>query len=120
MTATVERYLAAMAACPAHRLFDRLGERRVTLVLKELSTGPRRSADLSRAIAGASQKMLTQTLRGLERDGLVARSATAGVPARVEYSLTPLGVGLFGAMTGLIGWAEEHMVEIDAARAGRT
>lgn len=110
-------HLDAMAGCPGHRLLDRLGDRWVSLVLKELGAGPRRHADLARSVAGASQKMLTQTLRGLERDGLVTRTVTVGVPARVDYRLTPLGAGLLRAMLVVVDWAERHVPEIDAARA---
>ncbi|MGW4465216.1 winged helix-turn-helix transcriptional regulator [Micromonospora sp. NPDC004704] len=116
-TAARETHLDAMAGCPGHRVLDRLGDKWVSLVLKELGSGPRRHADLARSVAGASQKMLTQTLRGLERDGLVTRTVTAGVPARVDYRLTPLGVGLLEAMLVVVDWAERHVPEMDAARA---
>ncbi|MEV4626168.1 helix-turn-helix domain-containing protein [Micromonospora sp. NPDC049523] len=112
-----EAHLDAMAGCPGHRVLDRLGDKWVSLVLKELGPGPRRHADLARSVAGASQKMLTQTLRGLERDGLVTRTVTAGVPPRVDYRLTALGAGLLQAMLVVVDWAERHVPEIDAARA---
>ncbi|MEV6925667.1 helix-turn-helix domain-containing protein [Dactylosporangium sp. NPDC051485] len=105
-----------MAACPTHRVLDRLGERWVSLILKELADGPRRHGELSRMVAGATQKMLTQTLRGLERDGLVTRSVTGSVPPRVEYRLTPLGESLLPAMAAVTAWAERHIGDIDAAR----
>lgn len=103
--------------CPTSKLLDRLGDKWVTLVLVQLSGGPRRYGELSRAVPGASQKMLTQTLRLLERDGLVARAVVPGVPARVDYSLTPLGASLLPVVRALRGWAERHMDEVDASRA---
>lgn len=79
--------------------------------------GPRRYSDLSRIIAGVSQKMLTQTLRTVERDGIVTRTVTPSVPVRVDYELTPLGLTLLPVVGALKGWAEEHMDEVLAARA---
>lgn len=109
-------YLTSMAACPTHRVLDRMGDRWVSLILKELTPGPRRHGELARAVAGATQKMLTQTLRGLERDGLVARSVTDAVPPRVEYRLTPLGESLLPVMAVVREWAERHIDDIDGAR----
>jgi DNA-binding HxlR family transcriptional regulator len=110
-------YLTSMAVCPTHRVLNRMGERWVSLVFKELSGRPRRYGDLARAVAGASQKMLTQTLRVLERDGLVSRSVTESVPPAVEYRLTALGESLLPVMAAVTGWAERHIGDIDAARA---
>jgi DNA-binding HxlR family transcriptional regulator len=84
---------AAVAACPTQEVLGRLGDKWVPLVLTALRDG-RRHGELARTVAGARQKVLTQTLRGLERDGLVARTVTPGVPVRVDYALTPLGRGL--------------------------
>ncbi|MFK3984866.1 winged helix-turn-helix transcriptional regulator [Micromonospora sp. NPDC050397] len=112
-----ESHRAAVAVCPGHRVLDRLGDRWVSLLLKELGDGPRRHGELARSVAGASQKMLTQTLRGLERDGLVARTVGAGTPPQVDYRLTPLGAGLLQAMLVVVDWADRHVPEIDAARA---
>jgi DNA-binding HxlR family transcriptional regulator len=109
-------YLMSMAACPTHRVLDRMGDRWVSLVLKELADGPRRYGELARTVAGATQKMLTQTLRGLERDGLVTRSVTGSVPPRVEYRLTPLGESLLPVVAVVTEWAERHIGAIDAAR----
>lgn len=106
----------AMAACPTQQVLDRLGDKWVPLVFKVLGAGPRRHGELARTIAGASQKMLTQTLRGLERDGLVSRSVTASVPARVDYTLTPLGRSLLPVLDALTRWADEHVPDITAAR----
>jgi DNA-binding HxlR family transcriptional regulator len=109
-------YNAFLALCPSRQLLDRISDKWVTLILAALADGPLRYSDLGRAIAGISQKMLTQTLRALERDGLVARSVTAQVPVRVDYELTPLGAGLQTAVNAVKVWAEIHMDEIEAAR----
>jgi len=110
-------YLTSVAACPTHRVLDRMGDRWVSLILNQLSGGPRRHGELARAVAGASQKMLTQTLRGLERDGLVARSESGTAARRVEYRLTALGESLMPVMTAVTVWAERHIDEVDAARS---
>jgi DNA-binding HxlR family transcriptional regulator len=88
-------------------------------VLTALTDGPRRYSDLTRIIAGVSQKMLTQTLRALERDGMVSRTITPAVPVRVEYELTPLGHSLLPVMRAVKEWAEVHMDDVLAARDGR-
>jgi DNA-binding HxlR family transcriptional regulator len=87
------------------------------LVICALGSETRRFSALRREIGGITQKMLTQTLRGLERDGLVRREAYATVPVTVEYSLTPLGQSLADAVHTLRTWAYAHMDEIDTARA---
>src|SRR5919205_230869 len=89
-----EAYNAYLATCPARQLLDTISDKWVTLVLTALGDGPLRYSELARMVAGVSQKMLTQTLRGLERDGLVTREVTASVPVRVDYALTPLGASL--------------------------
>jgi DNA-binding HxlR family transcriptional regulator len=86
------------------------------LVLYELSGGPRRHSELQRAIRGVSQKMLTQTLRQLERDGLVHRTAYAVIPPRVDYALTPLGQTLTAPLAALYQWMEQHLEQIQDAR----
>jgi DNA-binding HxlR family transcriptional regulator len=110
-------YDAFLAACPSRQLLGRISDKWVTLILAALAGGPLRYSDLGRVIAGISQKMLTQTLRALERDGLVARSVTLQVPVRVDYELTPLGAGLQVAVRAVKVWAEVHMAEIEAARS---
>jgi DNA-binding HxlR family transcriptional regulator len=87
------------------------------LVLKSLVDGPKRYSEVSHDLAGVSQKMLTQTLRNLERDGLVIRTVTPSVPVRVDYALTLLGE-LQGVLGQLKTWAEQHMPDVDRARAG--
>ena len=112
------RYDAYIASCPTRQLLDRISDKWVTLVLSALAGGPQRYSDLSRRIAGVSQKMLTQTLRSLERDGLVSRTVTPSVPVRVDYALTPLGATLMPLLAHIKEWAEQHMDEVAAARAG--
>src|SRR5215469_7866973 len=111
-------YDAFLATCPSRQVLDRISDKWVTLVLVALADGTKRYSDLCRVIAGVSQKMLTQTLRTLERDGLVARTATLAVPVRVDYALTPLGESLMPAVNAIKSWAEEHIAEIEASRAG--
>lgn len=94
--------------CPSRRLLDRIGDRWTVLVVGTLVDGPRRFTEIRRAVEGVSQKMLTQTLRGLERDGLVTRSVYAEVPPRVEYELTPTGRTLLEPLKALEQWSIEH------------
>jgi DNA-binding HxlR family transcriptional regulator len=122
-------YDAFLAVCPSRQLLDRISDKWVALVLAALgSDGPRpgepgtgepramRYSELSRRLAGVSQKMLTQTLRSLERDGLLTRTVTPTVPVTVTYELTELGLSLQGVMLGLKDWAEVHMDEVLANR----
>ena len=97
-------------------MLDALSDKWVTLVLTALADAPRRYSELSRTIAGVSQKMLTQTLRMLERDGLVTRTITASVPVRVDYQLTPLGRTLLPVVRAIKDWSETHIAEVHAAR----
>jgi DNA-binding HxlR family transcriptional regulator len=124
-------YDAFLAGCPSRKLLDRLSDKWVTLVLAALGSAgshqfgagcagePRamRFSELSRLLAGVSQKMLTQTLRSLERDGLITRTATPTVPVTVSYELTDLGLSLHQMMRGLKTWAEVHMDDVLANRA---
>ncbi|GAB3999673.1 winged helix-turn-helix transcriptional regulator [Nocardioides marmoraquaticus] len=105
------------ADCPSRQLLDRIGDKWTVLVIVVLQDGPRRYGELASAIAGVSQKMLTQTLRHLERDGLVTRTVTASVPVRVDYELTDLGRSLTGPLGVLTDWATEHLGRIEQARA---
>src|SRR5262249_36009189 len=86
------------------------------LILYELSRGAKRHGELRRALAGGSQKMLTQTLRALERDRLVRRTIYSIVPPRVDYALTPLGETLMQPLTSLYRWMEKHLKKIQLAR----
>jgi DNA-binding HxlR family transcriptional regulator len=109
-------YDAFLKNCPTNQLLGRLSDKWVSLVVAALSTGSMRYSDLGRKIAGVSPKMLTQTLRTLERDGIVSRSVTPSVPVRVDYDLTALGGSLAHLMTAVKDWAETHIEEIHAAR----
>ena len=104
--------------CPARQALDLIGDRWSVLVLSSLARGPRRHSEIARRIEGISSKMLTQTLRGLERDGLVTRTVHAEVPPRVDYELTPLGHSLGGPISALAAWAVDHVGEMVTARAG--
>jgi DNA-binding HxlR family transcriptional regulator len=111
-------YDAFLAECPSRQLLARISDKWVALVLAALgSAGPMRYSGLSRRLAGVSQKMLTQTLRSLERDGLLTRTVTATVPVTVTYELTDLGLSLQQLMHGLKDWAESHMGEVLANRS---
>jgi DNA-binding HxlR family transcriptional regulator len=104
--------------CPTREVLDRLADKWSVLVVRKLSQqGTMRFAELRRVIGGISQKMLTATLRGLERDGVVTRRIYASVPPRVEYSLTPLGGSLCDLVAGICGWAESHIEQVQRARA---
>lgn len=109
-------YNAFLAECPARQLFDRISDKWVGLTLTALAQGPQRHSDLARTIAGVSQKMLTQTLRNLERDGLVRRTVTPSVPVRVDYDLTPLGHSLLPTVQTLKHWAEDNYDEVESRR----
>ncbi|MCX4474557.1 helix-turn-helix transcriptional regulator [Micromonospora sp. NBC_01655] len=103
--------------CGSRQVIDRIGDRWSVLVVLTLADGGKRFTELARRIEGVSQKMLTQTLRGLERDGLVTRTAHATVPPRVDYALTELGRSLLDLVSGLEAWATTHLGEVEAARA---
>lgn len=105
-------YDSYLETCPSRLLLGQLGDKWVVLVLTALEDGPLRYMELSRRIAGVSQKMLTQTTRRLERDGLVTRTVTAAVPVQVDYELTPLGVSLLGVVRPLKEWAERNIGQI--------
>lgn len=103
--------------CLGVEILRRVGDKWSLYVIHLLGTqGTSRFSELRRQIEGISQRMLTVTLRGLERDGLVHRTVYAEVPPRVEYELTPLGATLRGAVGELVVWSVEHLSEIDAAR----
>ena len=119
-------YDAFLAACPSRKLLDRISDKWVTLILCALGSGdadgtgePRsmRYSELARRLAGVSQKMLTQTLRSLERDGLLTRTVTPTVPVTVSYELTELGLSLHRMIRGVKGWAEMHMDDVLDNRA---
>lgn len=105
------------ATCPTRRVLDLVADKWTTLVIYLLSGGTKRYGELQKAIGGISQKMLTQTLRRLEEDGLVKRTVFPVVPPRTEYELTPLGRTLQEPLKGLCAWAVEHMGEVEQHRA---
>lgn len=98
-------------------VLSRIGDKWSVLVVMTLGDKPRRFNELKRAIGSISQRMLTLTLRGLERDGLVSRVVTASIPPRVDYELTPLGRSLRGPVEALGRWAIEHQADVRTSRA---
>ncbi|MCJ0904774.1 helix-turn-helix transcriptional regulator [Rhodococcus sp. ARC_M6] len=121
-------YNAFLAVCPSRQLLDRISDKWVVLILCALGGDafpvpdavhdPKalRYSEISRLVAGVSQKMLTQTLRSLERDGMLTRTVTATVPVTVSYELTDLGLSLYQLTRGLRSWAQTHMTEVFANR----
>lgn len=104
------------ADCPSRRILDRIGDRWTVLVVGALRDGSVRFSELRRRVEGISQKMLTQTLRALERDGLVHRTVYPEVPVRVEYTLTEAGRTLREPLRALEEWATTHLGDVSAAR----
>ncbi|MFD9501287.1 winged helix-turn-helix transcriptional regulator [Streptomyces sp. NPDC060035] len=109
-------YDAFLRECPTNQLLGRLSDKWVSLIVSALRQGPMRYSDLGRRIAGVSQKMLTQSLRSLERDGLVTRTVTPSVPVRVDYELTELGHSLSELLSAVKTWAETHFDQVHEAR----
>jgi len=103
--------------CPSRQILDRIGDTWSVLIVVMLVDGPHRYTELAKRIEGISPKMLTQTLRGLERDGLISRTVHPVVPPRVDYALTELGQSLYSLVEGLEKWAESHIDDVQAARA---
>jgi len=104
------------ANCPTRRILDRIGDRWTVLIIVVLGDGAARFSELRRRVEGISQKMLTQTLRGLERDGLVLRTVHAEVPVRVEYALTDAGRTLLEPLSALQEWAIEHLGDVSTSQ----
>ncbi|ATL88621.1 hypothetical protein SMF913_25276 [Streptomyces malaysiensis] len=98
-------------------MLDRIGDKWTMLIISTLNAGPLRYSDVQASIPGISQRMLTHTLKHLERDGLITRTAYPEVPPRVEYELTKLGRSLMKAVMAMAGWAAAHHREIAANRA---
>ena len=103
--------------CPTRQVLDRIADKWTVLIVRRLADGTMRFAELRRAVDGISQKVLTSTLRGLERDGLITRRVYASVPPRVEYTLTDLGRSLCGLVGDICWWAEASIDQVEAARA---
>lgn len=104
------------AQCPVRDVLDRIGDKWSTLILGTLAAGPHRFSAVQRAIPDISKRMLTQTLRDLERDGLIARTVFPTKPPSVEYRLTPLGETILEPLAVLIRWADGSHAAIRAAR----
>jgi DNA-binding HxlR family transcriptional regulator len=115
--ACVSPEIAATMSCEIRDLLDRLADKWSLLVVELLGRDTRRFSELRRQIDGISQRMLTLTLRHLERDGLVSRTVYPVVPPRVEYRLTPLGTGLLEAICPLVAWTRAHRADITEAQA---
>lgn len=121
-------YNAFLAVCPSRQLLDRISDKWVVLILCALggdaperpgasnASKAMRYSELARLLAGVSQKMLTQTLRALERDGLLTRTVTPTVPVTVTYELTDLGLSLHHVTRGLRQWAQTHMDQVLTSR----
>jgi DNA-binding HxlR family transcriptional regulator len=116
MVTTQERGNITQESCFSRQVLDLIADKWTALVFYALERGCTRSGELLRTIEGISQKMLSHTLRDLERNGLVSRCVYPTVPPAVEYGLTPLGETLLGPMHALGAWAEEHLVEVAEAR----
>lgn len=104
-------------ACPVREVLDRVVGKWSVPILIAAARGPIRFTELERSIDGISRRMLTLTLRGLERDGLLVRTVHPTVPPKVEYELTPVARELHASLLGLTGWAERHRVTVAQARA---
>jgi DNA-binding HxlR family transcriptional regulator len=98
--------------CPTRVILDRIADKWTVLIIGQLSGNTLRFNELKRCIPGITQKMLTQTLKGLERDGIVARKLYASVPPKVEYSLTKLGKNLINVVDAIRVWAESNVKDI--------
>ena len=103
--------------CPTRHVLDRIADKYTVLVIAFLQDRPRRFGELQRVITGISQKVLTQTLRSLERDGLITRTIYPEVPPRVEYALTPLGETLIEPLAALRNWAETYIEAVQVAQS---
>lgn len=102
--------------CPTRVVLDRIADKWTVLIVGALDEKTKRFGELRREIGGVSQKMLTQTLRGLERDGLITRKVYPSVPPKVEYALTPLGCTLVDALKDIRKWSEENIKDVLKAR----
>jgi DNA-binding HxlR family transcriptional regulator len=108
---------AYLRNCPSRTVLDLLSDKWTLLLIGALSRGPRRFGELRRRLDGITQKMLSQTLRRLERDGLLTRTVHPTTPPSVEYALTELGRSTIRLLDGIRAWAETHVREVLAARA---
>ncbi|MEO5720542.1 MAG: helix-turn-helix domain-containing protein [Chthoniobacterales bacterium] len=109
-------YSVLSPGCPSRVVLERIADKWTALIIQVLATGTLRYSALRREIGDISQKMLTQTLRSLERDGLIRRKAYPGAVPKVEYALTPLGRTLIEPLQGLCRWTEKHLPELETNR----
>jgi len=109
-------YSVLKPGCPSRLLLDRIADKWTALIIQILARGTLRYSALQREIGDISQKMLTQTLRSLERDGLVRRKVYDAASPKVDYTLTPLGRTLIEPLQGLCRWSEKHLPELQAHR----
>jgi DNA-binding HxlR family transcriptional regulator len=105
------------SSCRAREVLQRVGDKWSVLAIDLLGQGTMRFTELHRAVDGITARMLTVTLRGLERDGIVTRTIHPVIPPRVEYALTPMGRTLLDTIGQLVTWTDTHLPEIEAARA---
>ncbi|MDT7549309.1 MAG: hypothetical protein QOE84_1703 [Actinomycetota bacterium] len=110
-------YNVMAANCPSRTVLHRIGARWTVFIVNALANEPRRFTDLKSHIQGITPKVLTETLRSLEVDGLISRHEYAANPPHVEYDLTPLGRSLLVPLLAVRRWAEQHVPDIEAARA---
>jgi DNA-binding HxlR family transcriptional regulator len=112
-----QRHNPSVGECSkVSQILARVGDKWTVLVVMMLGDGPKRFNEIRRLVEGISQQMLTRTLRGLERDGMVTRTIYPTIPPQVEYELTPLGRSLREPVLALGSWAQAHIPCIDAAR----
>ena len=115
---TINRGDAFDPDCPTRVVLDRIGDKWTVLVIGALEDGPLRFTEVRTRIGGVAPEVLTQTLRAMERDGLLTRTVHAQVPPRVDYELTALGASLTAPIAMLTDWAETHLTQILASREG--
>ncbi|WP_130509670.1 winged helix-turn-helix transcriptional regulator [Krasilnikovia cinnamomea] len=108
---------AYLRGCPSRDVLDMIGSKWTVLIVPALREGPLRFGELRRRLDGITQKSLTQTLRTLERDGLITRTQYPTIPPRVEYALTDLGLRAVALLAGVRDWAEANLADVLAARA---
>ena len=106
-----------LSPCRAREVLQRVGDKWSMLVIDLLGQGTKRFSELHRSVDGITARMLTVTLRGLERDGIVTRTIHPVIPPRVDYALTPMGLTLLDAIGALVSWADCHLPEISSAQA---
>ena len=117
MTTADEEQALLSGGCRPREVLDIVGDKWSLLVVRNLKDGPRRFTELKRSIDGISQRMLTVTVRSLERDGILTRTVHNVMPPNVSYELTPMGLSLRNATAPLLEWSLGHLALIDAARA---